>query len=232
MNSSPSDHLETELKFDAGPGFVVPDLSALAGGLTVTEPETTLLVATYFDTGDLRLDAARVTLRRRTGGADQGWHLKLPAAQSSDQDPAERTRQELHEPLGDSDTVPARFQAETSRWTQGRPLGVVAVLETQRSVRRLAGADGQVAAELADDLVTGRVTGPADAASEPVTWREIEVELVDGGPEILAAAASALEAAGAQRSRSPSKLARLLGSPAAQAARRRSGPSGLTRTGR
>jgi inorganic triphosphatase YgiF len=219
MNGGQNDHLETELKFDAGPGFVVPDLSALAGGLTVTEPETTLLVATYFDTGDLRLDEARVTLGRRPGGADQGWHLKLPVAQGSDQGPAERTRQELHEPLGGSDAVPARFQAETSRWTQGRPLGVVAVLETRRSVRRLVAADGKVAAELADDLVTGRVTGPADATPEPVRWREIEVELADGGPEILAAAASALEAAGAQRSSSASKLARLLGSPAARKAR-------------
>ena len=209
--SSPSDHLETELKFDAGPGFVIPDLSGLAGGLTVTEPETILLVASYFDTADLRLAAARVTLRRRTGGDDQGWHLKLPVAESS--------RRELHEPLGDSDTVPARFQAVTSEWTRGQPLGVVAELQTRRSVRRLAAAGGEVAAELADDLVTGRVTGASGAESEPVTWREIEVELVSGGPDILSAAASALEAAGAERSRSGSKLARLLASPAARAAR-------------
>jgi inorganic triphosphatase YgiF len=209
MNDSPTDHLETELKFDAGPGFVVPDLSGLAGGLTVTEPQTSLLEASYFDTSDLRLAAARVTLRRRTGGDDQGWHLKLPVSESS--------RQELQEPLGDNDTVPARFQDETSECTGGQPLGVIAVLETRRTVRRLIAAGGQ--AELADDLVTGRVRGPSGAASEPVTWREIEVELVSGQPEILAAVASALETAGAERSRSGSKLARLLASPAARAAR-------------
>ena len=34
--------------------------------------------ALYFDTADLALAARRITLRRRDGGADEGWHLKLP----------------------------------------------------------------------------------------------------------------------------------------------------------
>jgi hypothetical protein len=37
----------------------------------------------YFDTSDLRLLRAGVTLRRRTGGPDEGWHLKLPAGADS-----------------------------------------------------------------------------------------------------------------------------------------------------
>jgi inorganic triphosphatase YgiF len=225
MNGRLSDHLETELKFDAGPDFVIPDLSALASGLTVTEPAVSLLVATYYDTADLRLAGAHITLRRRSGGGDEGWHLKLPADEITAGSGAGHTRRELHEPLGQGDTVPPRFQAAVSRSTKGQPLGVVAVLETRRTVRNLVGADGAVAAELADDLVTGRAEGPANAASEPVTWREIEIELVSGSPGILAAAASALEAAGARRSVSASKLARLLGSPAAQAARQPHPPS-------
>ena len=40
------------------------------------------LAATYFDTADLRLAAAGLTLRRRTGGDDAGWHLKVPAGRT------------------------------------------------------------------------------------------------------------------------------------------------------
>src|SRR5262249_39255635 len=41
-------------------------------------------------------------------------------------------------------------------------------------------------------------------------WRELEIELVDGSPEILAGVDEALRAAGATPARAPSKLARAL----------------------
>ena len=40
-----------------------------------------MLTAAYLDTDDLRLARWRVSLRRREGGTDEGWHLKLPVAQ-------------------------------------------------------------------------------------------------------------------------------------------------------
>ena len=122
----------------------------------------------------------------------------------------------MQAPLGDSDTaVPPQLASLASEWVRDEPLRVVAVLETRRTVRNLTGADGENLAEVADDLVTGRVPGPGDDPGEPVTWREIEVELVSGGPEILAAARDRLVEAGARPSRYPSKLVRLLGSRAA-----------------
>jgi inorganic triphosphatase YgiF len=209
MSGRLTEHLETELKLDVDPGFEVPELGGLIAGQTVTEPEVRLLVANYFDTSDLRLAAARITLRRRTGGADAGWHLKLPLGAGS--------RRELQAPLGDGETaVPPQLASLVASWVEDHPLQVVAVLETRRTVRNLAGADGAVLAEVADDLVTGRIPGVGSAPAEPVTWREIEVELVSGGPEILAAARSRLVAAGARPSSSASKLGRLLGtSPSA-----------------
>jgi hypothetical protein len=36
-----------------------------------------LLEAVYYDAPDLRQLFEGVTLRRRTGGEDAGWHLKL-----------------------------------------------------------------------------------------------------------------------------------------------------------
>lgn len=204
MGGRLTEHLETELKLDVDPGFVVPDLGALVDGQTVTEPEVRHLVANYFDTSDLRLAAAPVTLRRRTGGPDEGWHLKLPVGAGS--------RRELQAPLGeDATTVPPQLASLVAGWAQGHPLQVVAVLETRRTVRNLTGADGTVLAEVADDLVTGRLPSAGHTPAGPVTWREIEVELVSGGPEILAAARSRLVAAGARPSSSASKLGRLLG---------------------
>jgi len=208
MGSRPTQHIETELKFEVSGDFVLPDLGSLPGGVAVTDPEEFLLVASYFDTADLRLAKASITLRRRTGGSDAGWHLKLPVTAG--------TRRELQVPLGDDPTaVPAQLASQVSTWVRDEPLQVVAVLETRRTVRRLAGRGGETLAEVADDAVTGRVPGPGDAAAEPATWREIEIELVGGGPEILAAARARMTAAGARPSSAASKLGRLLGARAA-----------------
>jgi inorganic triphosphatase YgiF len=204
MGSKVTEHLETELKLEVSPDFVLPDLGGLAAGQRVTEPEVRLLTANYYDTSDLRLAEARITLRRRTGGADAGWHLKLPVGADS--------RRELQAPLGDEAAgVPPQLAQLVSSWADGRPLQVVAVLETRRTVRNLVSAEGATLAEVADDLVTGRIPGLGECPAGPVTWREVEVELVSGGPEILAAARSRLLAAGARPSSSASKLGRLLG---------------------
>src|SRR5580704_4361426 len=152
MGGRLTEHLETELKLDVDPGFVVPDLDGLASGQSVSDPEVRHLVANYFDTSDLRLAAVPATLRRRTGGPDEGWHLKLPVGAG--------TRRELQAPLGDDPTtVPQQLASLVATWTEGHPLQVVAVLETRRTVRNLIGADGTVLAEVADDLVTGRSPG-------------------------------------------------------------------------
>jgi inorganic triphosphatase YgiF len=214
MGGKLTEHLETESKFDVGNDFVVPDLSGVADGSGVTEPEVRLLAAHYYDTEDLRLAAAKITLRRRTGGPDAGWHLKLRAGAGS--------RRELQAPLGDEEAgVPPQLVTLISEWVRDEPLRIVAVLETRRTVRNLTGADGEILAEVADDQVTGRLPGPGDDPGEPVIWREVEVELVTGGPEILAAARSRLTAAGAWLSSSPSKLARLLGTRTAAGPGRR-----------
>jgi inorganic triphosphatase YgiF len=195
--------LETERKYDAGPDFTLPDLSTLPG-YTVTEPETFHLAATYFDTEDLRLIAHKVTLRRRTGGEDDGWHLKLPVRPG--------TRRERHLPLSaGTDTVPAELQDMVADITEGRPLRPIAQLNTERTIRRLNGPDGKARAEVADDHVTGRRLDAGDeAARDPLVWHEIEVELMSGPPDVLDAAEAALLAAGARPSASASKLSRVL----------------------
>jgi inorganic triphosphatase YgiF len=197
--------IETEQKFDVPTGFELPSLTG-PGVASMAPPDLLQLSATYFDTAGLHLAAAKITLRRRTGGTDAGWHIKLPV--SAD------TRRELHFPLTEAEhEVPAPVAAEVAQWTGGQPLRPVARLETRRTVRRLTGPDGLVLAEVADDTVTGSRPDPADPARwrQADRWREIEVELVSGHHDLLNATAGQLRAAGAEPSRSASKLARVLG---------------------
>ena len=203
--------IETERKYDAAAGFALPDLAGLGGVAAVTGPQTYRLRAIYFDTADFRLAAAKITLRRRTGGTDAGWHLKLPAGVDS--------RREVHAPLGrGASRVPGRLTELVAGWTGGQPLHPIARLATTRRVRRLARRDGEVLAEVADDLVVGSLPAPAAAGPgmpewrEASRWREIEIELVTGSRELLDSAGEALRHAGAAPSAAASKLSRLLAS--------------------
>ena len=191
-------HLEIEQKYDAAADFVLPDLEGLPGVTSAGAPEAHALHAAYFDTADLRLAAHGITLRRRRGGPDAGWHLKMPAGPDS--------KVELRASLGRPRSVPARLSGLVAAYTRGAELQQVATLETERTLVRLYGPDGTELAEIADDLVTGTV---GDA--EPERWREIEVELRDGPPDLLKAAGKRLRKAGAKKGRSSSKLQRLLG---------------------
>ena len=79
MTSMVTEHRETERKYEAdSPILTLPPLHDLPGVASVSEPEEEVLDAGYYDTSDLRLLRAGVTLRRRRGGADEGWHLELP----------------------------------------------------------------------------------------------------------------------------------------------------------
>lgn len=189
--------VEVERKYDVAADTAVPDLSGLPGVVGV-EVRTYELDATYVDTEDLRLRAAATTLRRRTGGADAGWHLKLPHGAD---------REEVRLDGDTSPEVPAALHALVRARTRALPLVPVARLQTTRTVHRLQTADGRVLAEVADDVVVGR----AGDAAEPLRWREWEVELVDGDPAVLDDVQVLLLAAGATPSGSASKVGRVLG---------------------
>jgi inorganic triphosphatase YgiF len=204
VTDSTGKHLETEQKYDAAAEFILPDLSGLKGYAKTTRRQRYYLSATYFDTEGLDLIKNRITLRRRVGGPDEGWHLKLPVRKD--------TRQEVRTPLGEGDTgtVPARLAAQVEDVTAGRALHPIAILDTERTVVTLTGQAGEPLAEIADDLVTAtRLDQPG---AEPMRWREIEVEAVEGAnADLLEAAGQALRGAGARRSSAASKLGRLLG---------------------
>lgn len=196
-------HLEVERKFDVDDSTVSPSFDGLAAVSRVQRSPTETLEAVYFDTPGRDLAAHRVTLRRRTGGEDAGWHLKLPAGAGA--------RTEVRAALADD--VPGELRDVVLAIVRDRPLQPVARITTDRRVDQLYGADGTELAEFADDHVTAR---PEPDGAEQ-RWREWEIELseeavADGQADndLLKRLTNRLRDAGARRAGYASKLARTL----------------------
>jgi CHAD domain-containing protein len=194
---------ETERKYEAPAGSELPTLDGFPGVAAEAGPEQFDLEAVYYDTADLRLARAGVTLRRRTGGDDAGWHLKLPAG--------EDTREEVRLPLGKATKRPPKELADlVLAHTRGKQLAPVARIRTNRKRWQLADERGHLLVEVVEDLVSAQVMGENGAED---SWREIEVELGDRGDrDLLDAVEERLLEAGIRRSTSSAKLNRLLSS--------------------
>jgi CHAD domain-containing protein len=201
-----SRHQEVERKFEPGRAVVLPSLADVEGVFAVGQPVEAQLDAVYFDTADLDLAQRRVTVRRRTGGDDAGWHLKLPEGADA--------RTEVRLPLGRATkTVPAGLLAPVRAVVRDRRLTPVAHLRTRRLEYPVLGKDAVVLATVCDDEVQAeRSRAPGGAH----TWREWEVELVRGDRALLDALGRRLLEAGAAPG-TPSKLVRTLGDLVPQA---------------
>jgi CHAD domain-containing protein len=202
--SSPgtSKYKEVERKFEVVESTVSPSFDGLASVTRVERSPSQHLDAVYFDTPGHDLAAHHITLRRRTGGADAGWHLKLPAGPDA--------RTEVQAPLGDgADAVPEALLDVVLAIVRDRPLGPVARIATHRTVDTLYGPDGIALAEFCDDQVTAQ----ADHDGAEQRWREWELELAEGGDrDLLDRLTNRLLDAGAAPAGHGSKLARVLGS--------------------
>ncbi|MGH4028268.1 CHAD domain-containing protein [Actinomycetota bacterium Odt1-20B] len=189
---------EIERKYDVVPGTELPDLTRVAGVAGVLDKGVAELDAVYYDTADQRLAAASITLRRRTGGDDAGWHLKLPVSL------AEGVRDEVRAPL--SDTVPRALLGLVRSRVRDAELAPVMRLLSARDLSHLVDPEGALLAEFSVDRVRAeRLTGEGGTAE----WTEIEVELADDGdPALLDKVEKKLRKAGVERSDSASKLAR------------------------
>ncbi len=201
---SGSGQAEIEIKYAVEETTRVPDLAGVPG-VAGREPLGVLhLEAVYFDTADRRLVAARIALRRRTGGHDAGWHVKLPAAVG---------RTEVQAPIDADapDALPEAIRDIIRTRIRDEPLEPIARIVTERDATVLTDASGSGAVEFVDD----RVTATDIAAGVVRTWREWEAEQVgedaDASAVLLAAADPVLQAAGARVSPSPAKLAQALG---------------------
>jgi CHAD domain-containing protein len=197
-----SRYLEVERKFEVFESTVSPSFEGLSSVSRVERSPSQHLDAVYFDTPGHDLAAHHVTLRRRTGGTDAGWHLKLPAGPDA--------RTEVRAPLGDesnADAVPDELLDVVLAIVRDRQVGPVAHISTGRTVDVLYGPDGTALAEFCDDQVVARA---GDEESEQ-RWREWELELASGADrDVLDRLANRLLDAGAGAAGHGSKLARVL----------------------
>ncbi|MCZ9306371.1 CYTH and CHAD domain-containing protein [Corynebacterium sp. c8Ua_181] len=207
--------LEVEAKFSVAESTQLPELTRLEGVDHVADTRHHALSAIYYDTEDLRLTHAKVTLRRRTGGNDDGWHIKIPS---------EAGRTEIHAELGEP--VDGRYEVPEELLHQVRSiirhneLSPIAQVDNKRTEMVLADADNKPVAEFCDDHVTAFSFLPG---GQQQSWREWEVELAgdlpgtEEGTQFIRRATSLLIGAGARVSSSPSKLKSALGDSYANA---------------
>jgi CHAD domain-containing protein len=195
---------ERELKLSAAADFRLPSLGGLGSGVVAAVPgEQKQLLATYFDTEDLRLARFGVTLRHRT---DDGWTVKLPEGEGGDF----LVRNELVFP-GDVLQPPADAIDLVRAYTRSRPVEPRARLSTLRSVVELADAEGTKLGELADDTVSVLDERRHTASS----FRELEIEVTEAAPpKVAKRIVKLLQDAGAGPTEQIPKIVRALGQPA------------------
>src|SRR5205085_10151696 len=105
------------------------------------------LDATYYDTKDLRLARAGVSLRHRIGD-EQPWTVKLPEGEGG---PIMARREFPFD--GPAGTIPPEAAALVRAYARGEALVAVARLKTERSRVGLS-LNGALVAEIADDEVS------------------------------------------------------------------------------
>ena len=103
------------------------------------------LRAVYYDTRDRTLQRLGVTLRRRTGGADAGWHLKV----------ADGPARIEFQSQARSERIPESLTRRVTGVLAGQELREVATITTTRCASRLLDEHGELLAEVADDRVFG-----------------------------------------------------------------------------
>jgi CHAD domain-containing protein len=191
--------LEEERKYEVDAAFVVPDLAAASGCRVVAKSPLTL-TATYWDTADLRLARAGVSLRHRKGDPEP-WTVKLPADTPG-------ARHEISRP-GKPGRVPDDLLVLITTISRGAALNPAAVVRTVRQAYDVLDGDRTVA-EVADDAVA-----VIDGRRVRDRFREIEVERKGGNGKVLDRIGAALCDAGAKRGDFVPKHVRALGPAAA-----------------
>jgi CHAD domain-containing protein len=154
---------EREAKFEGTGVFDPQGLRQLPGVARLREETAEELDAIYYDTADLRLLTHGVTLRRRSGGHDAGWHVKLPKPLS------EGGNREIHAPLsaGKPGDVPGELLRWLAAYARGGDLIPVAHLRTHRRRHLLLDKKDRCLAEVAQDQVAAQVLGTERLTASP-----------------------------------------------------------------
>jgi CHAD domain-containing protein len=205
--------IEEERKYEVPALFVLPGLRACVpkGGRVIARPPVTLR-ATYYDTADLRLARAGVSLRYRSGDDDTAgavqlpWTVKLPTGIAGSRHEIGRPPTGVRGRRSSAAAIPPDLVALVSVYTRGAPLAPVTTLRTTRARWDLRDRDGVLLAEVADDAVA--VLEDRRVVNR---FREIEVERKSGGNKVLRRVDAVLTDAGARAGVFTPKHVRALG---------------------
>ncbi len=155
--------LEREMKFAVDDRFEIPDLDDVVAGVRIGPPVEVHNEDTYYDTDDLRLLRWGCTFRHRKR---KGWTVKLPVSSTG-----AIVRDEISF-RGRAGSPPGDALAVVESFSRGRPLGVIARVQTERTVRVVTTDSGELLVELADDRATAQATDGSE-----VSFRQVEAEL-------------------------------------------------------
>ena len=211
-------HREREVTFKVKRSWRMPDLSRSQPDGGAVDASTDELQATYFDTPQNTLQRLGVTLRRRTGGTDAGWHLKVSDGPARTEFQSRRRSQRLPEALN----------RRIAGVLAGEELAEVATITTTRQATRLRDQHSAVVVEVADDRVSGATLGETAKLDR---WREVEVELGPAGDEeVLTKITKIFRRADARPAKLQRKLDRLVTLNGTEPARRTSSTGRWPRT--
>jgi CHAD domain-containing protein len=190
---------EQEDKFEVDADWLLPQVAVLVPDGGRLDQDVYRLENTYFDTAGAGLRVFGVTLRRRVGGSETGWQLKVPHGTA---------RTELQSGSR-AKKLPTTLAEGVTGLQAGESLDPVATVMTTRTAYRILDAADELVLEIADDQVE---SGLPDGKSMLHSWREVEVELGPAGKQKDARRArKLLTAAGATPSTIRTKLDRALG---------------------
>jgi inorganic triphosphatase YgiF len=174
-------HREVEFKFRVPTDF---DLTAiLRGDFAATEEPTRHMTATYFDTTAASLLRWGITMRHRTGGSDDGWHLKIPMFNETSERGATK-RNELHS-TDTAESPPAVFMSAIAILLRDADVVPLARVETVRRPFIVAGVSGDSLEVVSDHVKVFHGDMQLDS------FHEIEIELID--PHAIPKAHSLIE---------------------------------------
>ncbi len=194
---------ETGIRYDVALDVELPPLDRVPRVARVIGLDAYDVEATFVDTSELSLTLAGVTLRRRTGGPDEGWRLVLPTRSG---------RFEVPAPLDEAgDAGPESLRSAVQLFLRGGELEPLAVVRARTAVHEVLDSRGLVLAEVRDEQITAQTTALLGEQPVPRAWRAWEIRLVGGDLNVLSAVSELMEGAGATPAPSGSTLRRALG---------------------
>ncbi len=181
-------HLEVEFKFRVPEDFSLEPL--VKANFDCESAPIRNMSATYFDTTAATLMRWGITMRHRTGGSDDGWHLKIPVFDSGISAGAS-VRSELHVD-GTAGDPPAQFIAMIGALLRDSEVVPLARVITARTPFFISVSNERVVEVVSDHVQVYRGENLVDS------FHEVEVELLsDSGLRVAKKLRNLLEAAGA-----------------------------------